>query len=193
MLAEFTKNDKDTELFRKASVIDLDQHFFLSFDVLDVYKSSSFTCLQRLMHLWFKGVEIFCQKESATRELQECWPLTFRLKEQYVASFLRLSFEYEVRSLIIANIWRYFTGKNAPFLSHIDLDLQNIDPFLYGSIPFMIMYQYQYVVQPDRLNNGTIRTFLRKGLCISMTDCEGTTTGIERKWHQLYMKSFEKW
>ena len=145
------------------------------------------------MHLWFTGVEIFCQKESATRELQECWPLTFWLKDQYLASFLRLSFEYEVRSLIIAKISRYFTGKNAPFLSHSDLDLQNIDPFLYGDIPFMIMYQYQYVVQPDRLNNGTIGTFLRKGLCISMTDCEGTTTGIERKWRQLYMKSFEKW
>ena len=78
-------------------------------------------------------------------------------------------------------ISRYFTGKNAPFLNHSDLDLQNIDPFLYGGIPFLIMYQYQYVVQPDRLNNGTIRIFLRKGLCISMTDCEDTTTGIERK------------
>ena len=145
------------------------------------------------MHLWFKGIEIFCQKESATRELQECWPLTFWLKDQYLASFLRLSFQYEVRSLIIAKISKYFTGKIAPFLSHSDLDLLNIDPFLYGDIPFMIMYQYQYVVQPDRLNNGTIGTFLRKGLCISMTDCEGTTTGIERKWRQLYMKSFEKW
>ena len=143
------------------------------------------------MHLRFKGVEIFCQKESSTRELQECWPLTFRLKYQNLASFPRLSFEYEVRSLIIAKIPRYCTGKNAPFLSHSDLDLQNIDPILYGSIPFMIMYQY--VVQPDRLNNGIIETFLRKGLCMSMTKCEGTTTGIERKWRQLYMKSFEKW
>ena len=35
--------------------------------------------------------------------------------------------------------------------------------------PFMITYQYQYVVQPDRLNNGTIGTFLRKGICISMS------------------------
>ena len=145
------------------------------------------------MHLWFKRVEIFCQKESATRELQECWPLTFRLKDQNLASFPRLSFEYEVRSLIIAKIPRYCTGKNAPFLSHSDLDFQNIDPLLYGSIPLMIMYQYQYVVQPDRLNNGTIGAFLRKGLCMSMTECEGTTAGIERKWRQLYMKSFEKW
>ena len=107
--------------------------------------------------------------------------MTFRLKDQNVASFTRLSFEYEVRSLIMAKIPRYCTGKNAPFLSHSDLDLQNIDPLLYGSIPFMIMYQYQYVLQPDRLNNGTIGTFPRKGLCMSMTECEGTTTGIERK------------
>ena len=145
------------------------------------------------MHLWFKGVEMFCQNESATRELQECWPLTFRFKNQNLASYPRLSFEYEVRSIIIGKILRYCTGKNAPFLSHNDLDLQNIDPLLYGSIPLMIMYKYQYVVQPDRLNNGTIGTFLRKGLCISMTEWEGTTTGIELKWRQLYMKSFEKW
>ena len=54
--------------------------------------------------------------------------MTFRLMDQYLASFLHLSFEYEVRSLIIAEISRYFTGKNVPFWSHSDLDLQNIDP-----------------------------------------------------------------
>ena len=35
---------------------------FLSFDVLDVFQSSSFIFLQSWMHLWFKGVKIFCQK-----------------------------------------------------------------------------------------------------------------------------------
>ena len=45
----------------------------------------------------------------------------------------------------------------------------------------MIMYQYQYVVQPDKLNYGTIRTCLRKGLYIWMTDYDGTTTGLKRK------------
>ena len=30
MLAEFTKNDEDTEVCRKASVIDIDQYFFFS-------------------------------------------------------------------------------------------------------------------------------------------------------------------
>ena len=132
------------------------------------------------------------RNKKATRELQEGWPVTFCLKDQYLASFSRLSFEYEERSLIIAKIQRYCTAKNAPFLSHSDLDLKEIDPFLYGSIPFIIMYQYQYVVQPDRLNYGTIGTCLRKWLCLSMTDCEGTTTGLKRKWRQLYMKSFEK-
>ena len=32
-------------------------------------------------------------------ESQEDWPLSFWSKDQYVASFLRLSFEYETRSL----------------------------------------------------------------------------------------------
>ena len=45
------------------------------------------------------------------------------------------------------------------------------------SIPFMMIYQYQYNVQPYRLNYETIGTCLRKGLCISMTNCEGTTKG----------------
>ena len=52
----------------------------------------------------------------------------------------------------------------------------------------MTIYQYQYVVQPYRLNYGAIGACLRKGLCKSMTDWEGTTTGLERKWRQLYMK-----
>ena len=165
------KNDKDTELYRKASIRYWPWPItFLSLDVLGVFQSSSFIFFRSCMHLWFKGVKVFCQKQSATRELQEGWPLTFWLKDQYFASFSRLSLEFEVRSLIIAKIKRYWPGKNAPFLSHSDLDLQKSDPFLYGSIPFMTMYQYQYVVQPDRLNYGTIGTCLRKGLCISGTD-----------------------
>ena len=123
------------------------------------------------------------QRESCSKV--DLW--TFWLKDPYLVSFSRLSFEYDVRSLIIVTIRRYCTGKNAPILSHSDLDLQKLDPFLYGSIPFMIIYQYKYVVQPYRLNYGTIGTCLRKGLCISMVDCEGTTTGLERKW------SFKKW
>ena len=78
-------------------------------------------------------------------------------------------------------IQRYCTGKNAPILSHSELDLQNIDPFLYGSIPYMTINQYQYVVQPYKLNYRTIGTCLRKGLCISMKDCERITAGSERK------------
>ena len=166
---------------------------FLSFDVLGVFQSSSFICLQIWMHLWFTGIKIFCQNKIATRELQESWPLTFLLNNQYLASFSRLSFEYKVGSLLTANIQRDCTCKNAQFLSHSDLDLQKIDLFLYGSIHFMVMHQYQYVVQPDRLNYGIIGTCLRKGLYLSKTDCEGITIGLERKWCHLYMKSFEKW
>ena len=142
---------------------------FLSFDVQCVFQSSSFICLQSWMHTRFN----------------------FWLKDQYLASFSRLSVEHEVRSLLIAKIQRYCFGKNARFLSHSDLDLQKIDPFLYGSISFMIMYQYQYVVRSDKLNYGTVGTCLRIGFWISITEFEGTTTRLERKWRQLYMKLFE--
>ena len=69
-----------------------------------------------------------------------------------------------------------------------------IDLFLYVYIPFVVLYQYMYlfVVQPDRLNYGTIRTCLKKGLWIAMGDYEGTTTGVKRKWLKVYVKSFEK-
>ena len=98
-----------------------------------------------------------------------------------MTSFSRLSFEYEVRSLNIDRIPKYCTGKNASFSYHSDLVPRKMDLFLYASIPFMIMYQYQYVVQPDILNYGTIETCLRKELCNSMTDCDGATTGFEGK------------
>ena len=41
-------------------------------------------------------------------------------------------------------------------MSHNDLDPKKSDLFLYTSIPFVVLYQYQYVVNPDRLNYGTI-------------------------------------
>ena len=66
-------------------------------------------------------------------------------------------------------------------MSHSDLDPRKIDLFLYTSIPFELLYRYQYVVQPDRLNHGIIYTCLRKLFCISRRDYEGTATGVERK------------
>ena len=42
---------------------------------------------------------MFCQKYIATIKSQEGWPLTFWLINRYVASFPRLYFEYDVRSL----------------------------------------------------------------------------------------------
>ena len=162
---------------------------FLSVDVLGVFQLSSFFFLQSWIHLSFKGVKIL----NVTRESQKGWPLTFWLKDQYVAFFFRLTSEYELGSLNNAKFQRYCTGKHAPFSCHNDLDPRKIDMFLYASIPLLIMYQYQSVVQPDRLNYGTIWTCLRKGLCNSRTDCEETTTGLERKWRHLNKKSFEKW
>ena len=48
-----------------------------------------------------------------------------------------------------------------------------------------IIDQYQYVVQPDRLNYETIGTCLRKGPCISMTDCEVTTPEMTSALHEV--------
>ena len=96
-----------------------------------------------------------------------------------MASLYRLSFEYEVRSLNISKIRSCYTGKNVPFMSHSDLDPGKIGLFriLSTSIPFELLYRYQYVVQPDRLNYRIIYTCLRKGFCISRRDYEGTATG----------------
>ena len=80
-----------------------------------------------------------------------------------MASFSRLSFEDEVRSLNIAKIQSYNTGKNVPFVSHSGLDPIQIDLFLYPSIPFLVLNQYHFAVQADRLIYGTIRTYLKKG------------------------------
>ena len=44
-----------------------------------------------------------------------------------------------------------------------DLDPQKIDPILYGNRPIEILYLYAYVAFSERLNYGTITTFLRKG------------------------------
>ena len=41
----------------------------------------------------------------------------------------------------------------------------------------MIMHQYQYVVQTDRLDYGKIGACIRKGLCISMT-LRGDNNGV---------------
>ena len=173
MLAEFTKMTKTQSSIGKHPLLTL----ILSFDVYDVFQSLSFICFRSWMYLWFKAVKIFRQKKSVTREMQEDWPLTFWLKDQYLVSSSCLSFEYEGRSLIIATIQRYCTGKNAPILSHSDLDLQQIDPFLYKSIPVMIIDQYQYVVQPYRLNYGIIWTCLRKVSAYRWQIAEGQQLG----------------
>ena len=71
----------------------------------------------------------------------------------------------------------------------VTLTCKKYGPFRY--IEVFLMYQYQYVVQPDRLNYWRIGACLWKGFCISMTDCERTKTGVKRKWRQLYMKAFK--
>ena len=48
-------------------------------------------------------------------------------------------------------------------MSHNDLDPKKIDLFLSASIPFVVLYHYHFVLHPDKLNYGTIRTCLEKG------------------------------
>ena len=74
-------------------------------------------------------------------------------------------------------------------MSHSGLDPQKVDLFLNAYIPFVIVC----VLPPDKPNYGTNRACLGKGVCISMRDYEATTTtGVERKFRQAYVKSFEK-
>ena len=80
-----------------------------------------------------------------------------------MASFPRLSFEYEVRNLNIEEIQSYSTRKNILFVSLSDLDPQQIDMFLRAGILFVELYQYHFVVHPNRPNYGIIRTCHRKG------------------------------
>ena len=63
-----------------------------------------------------------------------------------MAYLFRLSFEYELRSLNIAYIQSYHTGINVLFLIPSDLDRRKIDLFLYAIIPFVVLYQYHFVV-----------------------------------------------
>ena len=44
-----------------------------------------------------------------------------------------------------------------------DPDPRKIDLNLDGNLPNEILYQYAYVAQLERLNYGTITTFLKKG------------------------------
>ena len=44
-----------------------------------------------------------------------------------------------------------------------DIDPRTIDLYLNVTIPFEILYQYEYVPQVERPNYGTITACLRKG------------------------------
>ena len=150
------------------------------------YHTSSF--LQSQKYLWLRFAKISVRNKVQPESRRK---VDLSLKVQ--SSLFRLSFEYEVRSLNAAKIQSHYTGKHLPFMNHSDLDLSKIDMFRYAGIPFIIMHQYQYVAQLDRLNNRTIRTCFRKGLCISMRDYKRTPAMVERKWRQVYFKLFEKW
>ena len=57
---------------------------------------------------------------------------------------------------------------------------------------FVILCQYQYGVQPDRLNYGKLKHFFWKRALYIDQKLRGPTTDVERKWRQIYVKPFEK-
>ena len=150
-----------------------------------IAKYELMTLTNNLNVLWFSEclpifiLHIFTKSEVSVikrrRKSQKGWPLTVGLKDHYVASFPCYPFQYEVRSLNTTKIQSYNTSKNIPYVSHSDIDPGIIDMFLYAIRLFVIVNQYHYVIQPGRLNYGTIRTCLRKGLWISIGDDEGKT------------------
>ena len=139
------------------------QMTFLFFDILYAFLASSCIFVQISKYLRWRDVKIFLQNRSATRKSQVGWLLIFCLKEQYADSFCRSRFKYEVRSLNTQHFHSYCSYKNVLFVGQSDLDPQKIDLNLYGNLPIELLYQYAYVAQLERLNYGTITTFLRKG------------------------------
>ena len=71
--------------------------------------------------------------------------------------------------------WRcfhsYFSYKHVLFMGQRDPDPRKIDLILYWNLPIEIVYQNAYITQLERLNYGTITTFLKK---VSAYRCEIT-------------------
>ena len=126
MLVQFTKNGKYTKLYRKASVIGLDEKPFcpLMFLVFSNHHPSSFNKVWSFVMKRRKDIlsEIKCNLKVTGR-------LTFDLLTQRsinMAFFSHLSFEHEVQNINNANIQSYYTCENAPFMNHSDLDPQKL-------------------------------------------------------------------
>ena len=66
-------------------------------------------------------------------------------------------------------------------MSHSDLDPRKSDLFLYASIHFVVVYQYHFVVQPNRLNYGTFEHVLEKGSENQLEITREKQKGVERK------------
>ena len=69
---------------------------FLSFDVLDVFQSSSFIFLQSWMHLWFKGVKIILSEIKSTQRVAgrlTYWPFDSKINIWLPFSFYLLNMQ----------------------------------------------------------------------------------------------------
>ena len=127
------------------------QMTFLFFYVLNAFLTSSCIFVQRRKCLRWRYVKMF----------GDLWP--FASKSKIAASFCRSGFKYGVRSLNTQHFHSYCTYKNVLFMDQSDLHSRTIDLNLYGNLPIEILYQYEYVVQLEKLNYGTITTRLRNG------------------------------
>ena len=133
---------------------------FLSFNV---FLASSCIFVKKRKYLRGIDFKIFLENGGATKKSQVGLPLTFCLKEQYAPSFYRSHFKYGVRSLNTQHFHSYCSSKNVLFMCQSDLDPPTIDLSLNVNVATEILYQYEYVAQVERLNDGTITACLRKG------------------------------
>ena len=139
MLTQFTKMEKTQRYIGKHSSLTLTYNRFvlscsgcLPTIILHLFTKSELSVIKRRKHI--------LSEIKYIQKITGRWSLTFWHNNQYVASFFRSSVEFEVRSLIIAKIQSYYTGKNVPFMNHGNLGPRKIDPILNASIPFVVLY-----------------------------------------------------
>ena len=152
-------NYKDIKVFGKASLDGLDKWPSLLLKIHSVFYSSSCIFVQRRKYLWWHYSRM--EMQPGSHRLTDLRPFASKIN-----TLLLLSFPYQTwgKKPKYWNLHSYCNRKkNDSFVSQSDLDPRVIDLTLYGNLPIQILYQYQYVAQSERLNNGIITTCLRNG------------------------------
>ena len=173
-------NDKDIKVFEKASLIDLDKWPSLFLNILSVLLLLSCICVQRWKFLQWIDVKVFLEKWNPTRKSQIDWPLTFGIKDQYTASFYRSRINNGPESLKTQNLYSSCNRKHYWFLSQSEFDPREIDLTLYVNLYTEILFQYQYVLQSERMDYGIIKRCLRKSSAYRSDITKGKEQGLNR-------------